>query len=237
MHRLIIALALGGLLVASLPASADPVRIIGGNLNFDDGDPPSFGFELAGAPFHLGGVIYGVMPGNESMLSIPLNSAVGCLFIAPCFSDATLTLGVTILGRGTATVGPAQDPDNPHSQPAEAMFEFTTPDVPLVGQAVNVFLLESPFQVTGWLRVFADETFSRVVFETTLFGHGTATAAVGRGEPYNAIGPYSWEESIYRFAAADPIPEPGTLALLATGLGSLCAARRRRTRGGRPQLS
>jgi hypothetical protein len=51
MPPLIIALALGGLLVVSLPASADPIRIIGGNLNFDDGDPPSFGFELAGAPF------------------------------------------------------------------------------------------------------------------------------------------------------------------------------------------
>jgi hypothetical protein len=233
MPPLIIALALGGLLVVSLPASADPIRIIGGNLNFDDGDPPSFGFELAGAPFRLGGAIFGVMPGNESMLSIPLNSAVGCLFIAPCFSGANLTLGVTILGRGAAIVGPVDDPDSPQTMPAEAMFAFTTPDVPLVGQAVNVFLIESPFQVTGWLRAFADETFSRVVFETTLFGHGTATAALGQGEPYNAIGPYAWEESIYRFAAADPIPEPGTLALLATGLASLCAAHRRRARGGR----
>lgn len=232
MPRSIIALALGALLVG-LPASADPVTITGGTLSFDDGDPPGFRFELADAPFRLGGVIYGVMPGDESMLSLAQNSAVGCLFIAPCFSGDNLTLGVTISGRGSASVGPVDDPDDPQTQPAEARFEFTTPDVPLAGQAVNVFLLESPFHVTGWLRVFADETFSRVVFETTLIGHGTTTAALAQGEPYTTVGPYGWEESVYRFTAADPIPEPGTLALLATGLASLCAARSRRDHAGR----
>lgn len=54
MPRLTIALALSGLFVVSLPAGADLIRIIGGNLNFDGGDPPGFHFALAVAPCFSG---------------------------------------------------------------------------------------------------------------------------------------------------------------------------------------
>ena len=127
---------------------------------------------------------------------------------------SAITLGIVL----HFTVPAAADP-----------IQITAPIVELVGQPVRMFQFESPFQMTGWLRVYSDLSFTNLIFETALKGRGTATATLTQeSEPITTLGPFFWEESVYRFAPPEPVPEPGTLALLAVGLVSASIARRRR---------
>jgi hypothetical protein len=215
MSRFAVAIAFGALLLVTHPVYADPIVITGGNLNFDDGDPPSFLFQLAGPPFTLSGVIFSPNPGGDSILSLPTNSAIACLFIAPCASGDVLSLGVTISGRGLARLGPDVDSEDPSaSRPVAATFQFTTPDRPVVGSS-DFLLLEAPFQFGGELHVFSDMSFTEAIFETALVGHGTATATLPRLETPDGTTTILWEESRYNFA---PVPEPATWTILGTGL-------------------
>jgi hypothetical protein len=228
MLRFMSALSLGGLLLFTVPAGAEPVTITSGSLSFDTGDPPSFGFRLAASPFLVNGVIFDAQPGSDSMLSLPPGSAIGCSFVAACKAGDSLSLGITISGTGLGIVGPLADPENPVTRPAAAMFVLTTPRVPLTSREAEFFTLESPFQFSGWFRVFSDDSMSDVLYEATLVGQGTAQAAMVQGSPPFSSGTYFWEESRYSFA--EPVPEPGTLALLGVGIVSASVARRRRRR-------
>lgn len=232
MSRFIAAIALGCLFFSTVPANADPIVVTGGSLDFDDGDPPGFRLLLSASPFSLAGVVFEGPTEGGGILGLPANSAIGCLFVrAGCFSGDVLSLGATIVGRGVGRVGPDADPENPHSLPATATFQFTTPDVPLVA-STDFLTLQAPFEFSGTFRLFSDLSFSDIVFETTLVGRGVATAALVRVFDPNPLGPYLWEESVYRFA---PTPEPATCGLVAAGLFAAGLAQRRRQRRGREE--
>jgi hypothetical protein len=228
MRRFIAVVAFGVLLAAATqPAAADPIPILSGNLNFDSGDPPSFRFGLGQAPFNLGGVLFESNPETGSLLVFPPGSAVACLFVNPCPAGSQVNLGITITGRGLARMGNAVDSDDPDlSRPAEATFQFRTPDRLLDGSSAEIVLVEAPFEFDGVLKLFSDTSFSNAIFETTLVGRGTATADMERGSVQS---PFVWEESVFTFESATaPVPEPATFTLLATGLSALWLRRRRR---------
>src|SRR5690606_38501755 len=142
-------IAFAGLFGAQ-PAAADPIPILSGNLNLDSGDPPGFRFDLAQAPFRLGGVILEPDPVTGAILVFSPGSVVACLFLNPCADGSRVNLGITITGRGLARMGSSVDSDDPDaSSPAEAIFNFRTPEVLLTGQPDEIVLLQAPFEFDG----------------------------------------------------------------------------------------
>jgi hypothetical protein len=113
---------------------------------------------------------------------------------------------------------------------------FVTPSVILTGYGRQTVTL--PFTFSGFVTAF--ETANpgpedEPVFTTALVGRGTARAGfVGfppEGQFPGAYSPIELEgadfQLEYVFSQPEPIPEPGTLALLGTGALGIVAARHR----------
>jgi hypothetical protein len=213
---LVVAIVLGAVLLLVPLASADPVAITGGRLTFGEDDPPFWVLQIPDPPFILADGIHTHNPGSEHILFVPSNSALGCSFSAPCVSGDVLSQSVTISGRGGSELAPFM-----------VTFQFTTPEIPLIASG-DFLSLETPFQFRGQFRVFADLSFSEVVYQTDLVGRGTAENVLRRVVSSDGEGGYvSGEVSTYTFA---PVPEPATWTLLGTGLIGAWVARHRQRR-------
>ena len=95
-------------------------------------------------------------------------------------------------------------------------------------QGTDPPLLSSPFQMTGRIVGYAPGDVDGItpLFDVIVAGAGTARLRlVPQGD-----GTFAFPEASYAFEGSDPIPEPATILLTATGLaGVLMRARRRRT--------
>jgi hypothetical protein len=113
---------------------------------------------------------------------------------------------------------------------------FVTPSVTPTGLGVQI--LSVPFTFSGFVTAWAGlpETEDVPVFMVNLFGGGTATAAFGgfvsRGQTfYNPAFRGADFPLQYVFSPqAAPVPEPGTMMLLGSGVVGLLGLRYRRTR-------
>ena len=108
--------------------------------------------------------------------------------------------------------------------------EFSSPPLTMPDFAAGPLSLETPFSFSATFRHSGGEDGDEG-FVAEITGLGTATIdLIGRdvvpGGVYEVQG-YRWE---FAAVSQEPIPEPGTIALIGAGLAGVCGIARRRRR-------
>ena len=199
-------------------AGADPIRITAGGLTAT-GDSLQVSVELRSSPRDLvltgiygGRSVEGIFrPGDCQGTCQPGETLLlDARASAPSVSGAASIDGTTFpIGFGFGGPG------------GEASVDFTGSWMAPAFTGASSATVTSPFLFEGFL--FYPEEFQRAA--DTMFGQGTATlnllwASESAG--------WALERARYEFEDTAPIPEPGTLLLLGSGLAGMVVARRRR---------
>jgi PEP-CTERM motif len=201
---------------------ADPVAVTSGEFRLNAHDTPRFVFR--GDEFVLPGVLIDIPAGI-----FPFED---CLF---CRAGDSIRLGSDIQSNdlGQTAVTPAQfngrtyDPATERLYYSGAMqFQSSTVTVPQ-GSTELFLILEQPFTFTASLMAFLSPARTGApAFTANLTGSGTVTFTIFPNE----AGDYHFADLLYSFDTVSPVPEPGTIALIGSGLVGLLARHRRRRR-------
>ena len=205
------------------PASAEPIRLTGGTILVTGQVEPGT-VSIAGTRgFSLTG---GVDPGEGRVdpftVCNPCLPGTSTLSVGAFLGGTAFPNAVATLDGNTYTVGTGID--DPEFVTLEL---FGTVSLPALSDSRT--MITAPFTATG--AFFAPALNAPVPIR----GRGIATL---RLKPFPSNGsPETWEiDRLVRYEFSDPVPEPATVMLVASGLAAIVGARKRQ-RSKRANLS
>jgi hypothetical protein len=198
--------------VSATVAGADPIRVTGGTMSFDTGDPPSFTLSTSsGQRLEAEGFLtnwsatcfYQCSAGVSIPIAItPTETTDGSMFFR---ADGVELFPVMQLVVSASPVTLGSDPGTPN------------------GPFVDFW---RPFTFSGHLIAYASpDRLGPPVLDLILTGGGMARLSMALEN-----GRYSFSSLDYHFNA-EPVPEPATLLLMGTGAALIWRRRRSGTRG------
>jgi hypothetical protein len=217
-----------GLTLAVGPAQADPIRV-SGRLNIDSagGDYPSYQGPINELVFSLAAGGLPTLHG-EVLETIPAIGSRGGLEISRAATPQPLTVGAghSLSMRATFTRGRAFEENFGDGRAFDIAgdFLFTGGTAILEGDPLGLIGGRAPVKFSGTLSGFDIDT-GALLFSRLLYGSGTGQVLFyGPNPPF-----FDYQYSL------DPVPEPASMLLMATGLGWI-TIRCRGARRGKKEL-
>ena len=197
------------------PSTADPIRIVEGSAVHVGGSGrysltlvgDSEGFTLQGGAEHiaLGPVNQCIEPECVPGVTVSLHTSIASLTGEATFRDQAFSINPIIGGN------------------VEGFFDGGI----LIPEGFAGGTLTAPFTFAGLFR-YPGPPNDTLYQGPPLMGQGTATLTLAPWNNPSFPDAFVVQSFRYDFTAAEPVPEPGSMLLIASGLGSLMALRKRR---------